>query len=67
MLVWSSWSPYAISACCQLYTAVLDLGTMVVTEFFIKNPIDHDMFCPGVRGLTPDPDPDPDPYLSPQP
>ena len=46
VLTWSSWSQYAISGCCQTYTATLDLGTGIVTQAFVT-ATHHDMFCPG--------------------
>ena len=58
MITWSSWSPYAISGCCNTYIAVLDLGTMAVTSYVLgKKPythgsVQHDMFCPGASQVS---------------
>ena len=57
MITWSSWSPYAISGCCETHTAVLDLDTDTVGPDVEVVNIRHDMFCPGAgvraRGSRP--------------
>jgi len=46
MVTWSSWSPYAISGCCETHTSVLDLDTGIAGPDTVI-AVHHDMFCPG--------------------